>query len=45
LPLGRGSKKRIRHAVDGFLADERIDAGIEVEGEEFARVAGFRIHR
>ena len=32
----------IRQAVDRLLAEERIDPGIEVEGDQFARVFAVR---
>jgi hypothetical protein len=31
--------RRVCHAVDGLLADERVGAGVEVEGEELAGLA------
>ncbi len=41
---GRGWWRLIGHAVDRRLADERIDAGVHIEGEQFARVAGIGTH-
>jgi hypothetical protein len=41
---GRRSSGLFRHAIDRFLADERIGAGIEVEGDQVTRVLAAGIH-
>jgi hypothetical protein len=30
--------------VDGFFADSAVDPGVEVKGDKFARVSGYRGH-
>jgi hypothetical protein len=39
-----GGSWNIRHAIDRFLADKRIGAGIEVETDEFARLLALGCH-